>query len=83
MENLSNGKNALMTVRLRAMLRKWVPSGVVRCFVGLSHSLDAILIKPRMDLRSAGDVTAATTGSSHGESLAMKLEYEQWERRLW
>ena len=81
--SISVGK-AIMTVRLRAVMRKHINAEVVHCFVQLGRALEDILVGQRFSLCDEGDRSHhAATVSSMGHVEIGKLEYEQWERRLW
>lgn len=80
---ISVGK-AIMTVRLRAVFRKSIPARTAHSFIDLGKDLEDILIRQRLALyredvnKNSITVVASTTICENG-----RLEYEQWERRLW
>ena len=72
-----------MTVRLRAVLRRCIPAEVIHAFVELGQTLEDNLIRERLNWCSESNSSRRVASSTLLTRPTGKLEFEQWERRLW
>jgi hypothetical protein len=83
--SVSGGK-AIATIRFRSVLRKCIGADIVHSFVQLGLAVEHILVQQRFNLCDAVDNTRIQSTDAEPSTCHVdigKLEYEQWERRLW
>ncbi len=73
---------SIAAVGLQASLRKCVPSALFNSFSDLGEILEESLIHQRLKNFSETSATKPPSSLLNGTS-PNKLEFEQWERRLW
>jgi|AntRauTorckE5430_2_1112549.scaffolds.fasta_scaffold00111_2 hypothetical protein len=69
-----------MTVRIRAAVRKLIPASTVDSFIKLGQMLEFSLVGQRLLWDSS---SSEHLSSSVSDRVGGKLEFENWERRLW
>jgi len=73
-----------MTVRIRAAVRKLIPAATADSFIALGQMLEFNLVGQRLLWDSAPcQKSSSSTTTSALDRTGGKLEFEQWERRLW
>lgn len=80
--NTSSGL-AIMTVRIRAAVRKLIPAATVDSFIALGHMLEFNLVGQRLLWDSTPSQKTSSSTTSTVDRTGGKLEFEQWERRVW
>jgi hypothetical protein len=72
-----------MTVRIRAAVRKLIPAATVDSFIALGQMLEFNLVGQRLLWDSAPSQKSSSSTTIIVDRTGGKLEFEQWERRLW